>query len=73
MVLEIFPLATKDIVVGLGQIALWLQAIGIIALILVISSIIRLILLIKSKKKEKALTKKLDEIEKKLDRLLNKK
>ncbi len=58
-----------EFVATFGKMALWLQAIGIITLILLISNLISIFSTFLRRKREKIILDKLEEIEKKLDKI----
>ena len=63
---EILPMG---FVQTFGEMALWLQAIGIITLVLLISNIVSILSTFHRRKREKAILEKLDKIEEKLDKI----
>ncbi len=72
MVLETVANLPVDIVLQMGNIVLWLQALGIITLILLISTIISIFSTFRRIKREKQILIKLESIEKKINRLSRK-
>lgn len=61
-----------DVVIQLGQIGLWLQALGIIVILWIIFQIIAVIVNRKKRKTLYAIKEDVERIEKKIDRLLKK-
>ena len=66
---EILP----EILIELGRVGLWLQAIGVIVIVWIAFQVISLIFERKKKKNLERINVRLDKIEKKLDRVLKKK
>jgi len=62
----------SEIVLDIGKISLWLQALGILSALIIISIVINLILNKKRLKKLSSLNKKINNLEKKLDKVLKK-
>jgi hypothetical protein len=62
----------KEIILALGNIGLWLQAIGILVVLIIISTIIDFVLNRKKLKKLNIIERKINSIENKIDRILKK-
>jgi len=72
-VVNVSTSALSGIVSSVGRIGLWLQALGVVVILWIIFQIVTLIMNRKKRKAIYRIEEKLDLLNKKLDRILNKK
>jgi ATP phosphoribosyltransferase len=67
---EVLPGVFTDIVVEVGKIGNWLQALGLIVILWIVFQVIALIVNRKNRKRIKAMRARIQEMDKKLDKII---
>ena len=66
---EVLPDLVTDVIVEMGKVGKWLQALGLIVVLWIGFQIVALIINTKNRKRIKAMRSKMEEIDKKLSRI----